>query len=141
MGLPVNVDLPLAIGIPESYVPDTNLRLRLYRRLADLTDEAALEALTAEFADRFGPLPEMITNLFYQMRVKIRAENAGLIMIGMESGQIVLRYPTAPEGGEAKRLPDLGPGIRGGKNAYWCLFGKDEDWQEKLLEVLNRLQE
>ena len=141
MGLPVNVDLPLAIGIPESYVPDTNLRLRLYRRLADLTDEAALEALTAEFADRFGPLPEMINNLFFQMRVKIRAEKVGLIMIGMESGQIVLRYPATPEGGEIKRLPDLGPGIRGGKNAYWCLFGKDADWQEKLLEVLNRLQE
>ncbi len=136
MGLPVNVDLPLAIGIPETYVPDTNLRLRLYRRLADLTDEAALEALAAEFTDRFGPLPEMITNLFYQMRVKLRAEQAGLVSIGMESGQIVLRYPASPEGTESKRLPDLGPGIRGGKNAYWCLFGKDADWQERLLEVL-----
>ncbi|HEX7619652.1 MAG TPA: transcription-repair coupling factor [Anaerolineales bacterium] len=141
MGLPVNVDLPLAIGIPESYVPDTNLRLRLYRRLADLTDEAALEALTAEFTDRFGPLPEMITNLFYQMQVKLRAEKAGLISIGMESGQIVLRYPASPVGTGPKRLPDLGPGIRGGKNAYWCLFGRDVDWQEKLLEILERLQE
>jgi transcription-repair coupling factor (superfamily II helicase) len=141
MGLPVNVDLPFAIGIPEIYVPDTNLRLRLYRRLADVTDEAALEALAAEFTDRFGPLPEMITNLFYQMRVKLRAEKAGLTSIGMESGQIVLRYPPAPEGVEPKRLPDLGPGIRGGKNAYWCLFGKEADWQGKLLEVLDKLQE
>ena len=140
MGLPVNVDLPLAIGIPETYVPDTNLRLRLYRRLADLTDKSALEALAAEFTDRFGPLPEMITNLFYQMQVKLLAEAAGLISIGMESGQIVLRYPAYPEGTESKRLPDLGPGIRGGKNAYWCLFGKDTDWQVRLLEVLERLQ-
>jgi transcription-repair coupling factor (superfamily II helicase) len=141
MGLPVNVDLPFAIGIPETYVPDTNLRLRLYRRLADLTDEAALEALAAEFSDRFGPLPEMITNLFYQMRVKLRAEKAGLISIGMESGQIVLRYPSTPDGTEPKRLPDLGPGVRAGKNAYWCLFGKEAKWQEKLLEILDKLQE
>jgi transcription-repair coupling factor (superfamily II helicase) len=140
MGLPVNVDLPLAIGIPETYVPDTNLRLRLYRRLADLTDKSALEALAAEFTDRFGPLPEMITNLFYQMQVKLLAEAAGLVSIGMESGQIVLRYPAYPEGTESKRMPDLGPGIRGGKNAYWCLFGKDTDWQVRLLEVLERLQ-
>ncbi|MDP2994494.1 MAG: transcription-repair coupling factor [Anaerolineales bacterium] len=140
MGLPVNVDLPLAIGIPETYVPDTNLRLRLYRRLADLTDKSALEALAAEFTDRFGPLPEMITNLFYQMQVKLLAEASGLVSIGMESGQIVLRYPASPEGTESKRLPDLGPGIRGGKNAYWCLFGKDTDWQVRLLEVLERLQ-
>jgi transcription-repair coupling factor (superfamily II helicase) len=139
MGLPVNVDLPFAIGIPETYVPDTNLRLRLYRRLADLTDEAALEALAAEFSDRFGPLPEMINNLFYQMRVKLCAEKAGLISIGMESGQIVLRYPPTPDGTEPKRLPDLGPGVRAGKNAYWCLFGKEANWQEKLLEVLDKL--
>ena len=139
MSSPINVDLPLAAGIPSDYVPDQNLRLRLYRRLADLTDESALEALAAEFSDRFGALPEMITNLFYQMRVKMRAEKAGLVSVSMESGQILLRYPAPPEGVEAKRLPDLGSGIRGGKNAYWCMFGKDVDWQERLLEMLERL--
>jgi len=139
MGLPVNVDLPLAIGIPENYVPDTSLRLRLYRRLADLTDKSALDALAAEFTDRFGPLPEMISNLFYQMQVKLLAEAAGLVSVGMESGQIVLRFPPSPEGKESRHLPDLGPGIRGGKNAYWCQFGEETDWQGRLLEVLARL--
>jgi len=139
MGLPVNVDLPLAIGIPAGYIPDTGLRLRLYRRLADLTDESALEALSAEFTDRFGPLPEMVTNLFYQMQVKLRAEKAGLVSISMESGQIVLHYPIPPEGAEVKRLPNLGPGVRMGKNAYWCMFGKEPDWQERLLDTLAEL--
>ena len=37
--LPVSVDLPLAIGIPVEYIPDQNLRLKLYRRLADLERE------------------------------------------------------------------------------------------------------
>ncbi|MGD0750788.1 MAG: transcription-repair coupling factor [Anaerolineales bacterium] len=148
MGLPVNVDLPLAIGIPETYVPDTNLRLRLYRRLADLTDESALDALAAEFTDRFGILPEMVTNLFYQMKVKLLAERAGLVSVGMESGQVVLRYPGLQEGAESKtgsnlpngHLPDLGPGVRGGKNAYWCMFGKEADWQTKLMGVLEKLE-
>jgi transcription-repair coupling factor (superfamily II helicase) len=140
VGMPVNVDLPLAAGIPEEYVPDQNLRLRLYRRLADLGDETSLDALSAEFADRFGPPPEMVTNLFFQMQVKMRAEKAGLVSIGMESGQIVLRYPPAAEGAEPRRLPDMGPGVRGGKNAYWCMFGKDPDWQGRLLDVLERLK-
>jgi transcription-repair coupling factor (superfamily II helicase) len=81
----------------------------------------------------------MTTNLFYQMQVKLRAEKAGLVSIGMESAQIVLRYPASPEGTTPKRLPDLGPGIRGGKNAYWCLFGKDADWEERLLDTLSAL--
>jgi len=83
----------------------------------------------------------MTNNLFYQMRVKMRAEKAGLVSVGMESGQIVLRYPAPPEGVEPKRLPDMGPGVRGGKNAYWCMFGKEGEWQERLLETLERLEE
>jgi len=80
-----------------------------------------------------------VTNLFYQMRAKMRAEKAGLVSVGMERGQIVLRYPAPPEGVEPKRLPDLEPSVRGGKNAYWCMFGRDADWQERLLEVLHAL--
>ncbi|MBN2386221.1 MAG: transcription-repair coupling factor [Anaerolineales bacterium] len=140
IGLPVNVDLPLASGIPEDYVPDQALRLRLYRRLADLTDEATLDALRVEFVDRFGPLPEMAENLFFQMRVKMRAEKAGLVGVAWESGQIILRYPSDPELRNGKRLPDLDPGVRGGKDAYWCTFGKEEDWPKRLLETLARLR-
>jgi transcription-repair coupling factor (superfamily II helicase) len=140
ISMPVNVDLPLAVGIPANYIADQDLRLRLYRRIADLRDETEIDALSSEFQDRFGELPEMAENLFYQMRVKLRAERAGLSSINWESGQIVLRYPPSGEEKEGRRLTDLGPGIRGGKNAYWCSFGKDEDWQEKLLGVLERLE-
>ena len=55
---PVNVDLPLPVNIPASYVPDRNARLRLYRRLADLRTLVEVETLAEEFKDRFGPLPE-----------------------------------------------------------------------------------
>jgi transcription-repair coupling factor (superfamily II helicase) len=146
ISMPVNVDLPLAVGIPASYIADQDLRLRLYRRIADLRDETEIDALASEFQDRFGELPDMVDNLLYQMRVKLRAERAGLSAISWESGQVVLRYPasgddtrSSPVDKEGRRLPDLGPGIRGGRNAYWCSFGGDEDWQEKLLDVLERL--
>jgi transcription-repair coupling factor (superfamily II helicase) len=141
ISMPVNVDLPLAVGIPADYIPDQDLRLRLYRRIADLRDESEIDALVSEFQDRFGELPEMVSNLFYQMRVKLRAEEAGLSAVSWESGQVVLRYPASTDGKEKEmeRLPDLGIGIRSGKNAYWAAIGKEEDWQEKLLEVLDRL--
>lgn len=136
ISMPVNVDLPLTVGIPSKYIADQDLRLRLYRRIADLRDETEIDALSSEFKDRFGELPEMVENLFYQMRVKLRAEHAGLAAISWESGQIVLRYPLNADDKDGRRLADLGPGIRGGKNAYWCSFGKDEDWQGRLLDVL-----
>jgi transcription-repair coupling factor (superfamily II helicase) len=132
------VDLPLAIGIPSSYIADQDLRLRLYRRIADLRDETEIEALSSEFKDRFGELPAMVENLFYQMRVKLRAEAAGLAAVSWESGQIVLRFPLNADVKDAKRLADLGPGIRGGKNAYWCSFG--EEWENRLLDTLAVLE-
>ena len=137
ISMPVNVDLPLAVGIPMDYIPDQDLRLRLYRRIADLRDETELDALASEFKDRFGELPEMVENLFYQMRVKLLAEQAGFSGINWESGQIVLRYPLSAEEKANQRLADLGPGIRGGKSAYWCSFG--ENWKPKLLETLRAL--
>jgi transcription-repair coupling factor (superfamily II helicase) len=139
MSMPVNVDLPLAVGIPAEYIADQDLRLRLYRRIADLRDETEIDALTSEFKDRFGELPEMVENLFYQMRVKLRAEKAGLSAVGWENGQIVLRYPVSGEDKDGKRLADLGSGIRGGKSAYWCSFG--EKWKSALLETLAILSE
>ena len=139
ISMPVNVDLPLAVGIPADYIADQDLRLRLYRRIADLRDETEIDALASEFQDRFGELPEMVENLFYQMRVKLRAEEAGLSAINWESGQIVLRYPASSEERDGKRLADLGPGIRGGKNAYWGSFG--QNWQSKLLEALQRIKQ
>jgi transcription-repair coupling factor (superfamily II helicase) len=139
ISMPVNVDLPIAVGIPSTYIADQDLRLRLYRRIADLRDATEIEALSSEFKDRFGPLPEMVENLFYQMRVKLRAENARLAAVSWESGQVVLRYPLNAEEKDGRRLADLGPGIRGGKNAYWCSFG--EDWENKLLDVLERLDQ
>ncbi|HRQ24105.1 MAG TPA: hypothetical protein PLF42_11825 [Anaerolineales bacterium] len=151
--MPVNVDLPLAVGIPSEYISDQDLRLRLYRRIADLRDETELDALGSEFRDRFGQLPEMVQNLLYQMRVKLRAEKAGLSSVAWESGQILLRYPAyhplvgPANGSEAsglsaskpKRLPDLGDGVRGGKSAYWVTLSKGEVWTAKLLDVLTRL--
>jgi transcription-repair coupling factor (superfamily II helicase) len=134
LSMPVNVDLPLAVGIPADYIADQDLRLRLYRRIADLRDETEIDALASEFQDRFGALPEMTQNLFYQMRVKLRAEVAGLSAVGWENGQILLRYPASAEDKNGKRLADLGPGVRGGKSAYWCSFG--EKWESKLLDTL-----
>lgn len=137
IAMPVNVDLPLAIGIPADYIPDQDLRLRLYRRLADLRDETEIDALIAEFQDRFGSMPGMLVSLIYQMRVKLRAEKAGLASVGWEGGQVALKFPVPPEGTEVVRMPDLASDVRGGKNAYWVNFTKLENWMPRLLEVLD----
>ncbi|MCE1253652.1 MAG: transcription-repair coupling factor [Anaerolineae bacterium] len=140
MAMPVSVDLPLSIGIPAEYVPNKNMRLQLYRRLADLRREDELKVLMDEFADRFGPLPEQTANLFYQMTVKLYAERAELVSVTVESDQIVLRLAAVPNGLPARILPEVGKGVRVGKNAYW-IPEMGADWKEKLIEVLSAIIE
>jgi transcription-repair coupling factor (superfamily II helicase) len=133
---PVNVELPLPVAIPADYVADKNVRLGLYRRMADMRSPGELEALREEFKDRFGPLPEPVENLLYQLKGKLLAERAGLASIVLEGRQIVLRYP---EGLIPEDLPDLGPNVRVGKMALWLAFTESSDWMDELFEILKKL--
>ena len=57
--------------IPETYVPDLDLRMGLYRRLGELDDRQAIDAFAAELIDRFGTLPEETANLMKIVEVKL----------------------------------------------------------------------
>ncbi len=141
--IPTVVNLPLSIGIPDTYIPDQNLRLKLYRRLADIKDETALASVEMEFEDRFGPLPEQVRNLIYQIKVKLLAALAGLASVGFEGRQLLLRYPPLPDGVESRRLREFGKPITTGKNAYRIYFSDPdvEPWREVLVGFLLRLRE
>lgn len=132
----VSVDLPLNVGIPPTYVENKNMRLRLYRRIADLRSLAEVEALEEEFVDRFGLLPQEVRNLLYQLRVKLLAEKVGLASVSIESDQIALRFrnespPVIPA--------DLGPQVRVGKTALWLPYTNLADWPALLMETLEHL--
>ena len=64
------VNVGVAILIPESYIQDLNLRLATYRRISEIEDDAAGEALAAELIDRFGKLPEEVNSLLKVMKIK-----------------------------------------------------------------------
>jgi transcription-repair coupling factor (superfamily II helicase) len=70
----INLHLPALL--PDDYLPDVHLRLVHYKRIASARDEAALNDLKAEIADRFGPLPEATRNLFRITQLKLRAAPA-----------------------------------------------------------------
>jgi len=142
LAIPTSVNLPLSIGIPAAYINDQSLRLKLYRRLADIKDEATLASLEMEFEDRFGPLPDQVHNLIYQIKIKLLAAQDGLASVGFEGRQIVLRYPPLPDGVASRNLPELGAGIITGKNAYRIRRQNPDTvpWQEILIDVLKKIR-
>jgi transcription-repair coupling factor (superfamily II helicase) len=135
------IDLPLAAYVPPDYVPDPSLRLRLYRRMAILESLLDIDEMAEELADRFGPIPDPVHNLLYQLRVKSLALKAGVSAVVTEAGQIKIRTPESLVIDRYRLQRYLGNTVRVSKTAIWMSrdIGTFE-WQVVLVQVLEKLR-
>jgi transcription-repair coupling factor (superfamily II helicase) len=129
----------LLVSIPPAYIPDKELRLSLYRRLADLHTLKDIENLKEEFNDRFGPLPEPVVNLFFQLQIRVLAEKTDASSVSVENNLMTIRFPPLREGTPPRRYPNLGKGVRSGKNALWIGIKEDTNWKTRLKNILEIL--
>ncbi|WP_297775471.1 transcription-repair coupling factor [uncultured Roseovarius sp.] len=72
------INLGVPVLIPETYVPDLDVRLGLYRRLSGLETKVELEGFAAELIDRFGKLPREVNMLMLVVRIKAMCKRAGI---------------------------------------------------------------
>jgi transcription-repair coupling factor (superfamily II helicase) len=86
------INLGMSVLIPETYVADLNLRLGLYRRLADVHEDAEIEMVAAEMIDRFGALPPEVENLLQTVSVKVLCRKAGIEKIDAGPKGAVLAF-------------------------------------------------
>lgn len=136
--LPATIELPLPSAIPADYIPNRDLRLQLYRRMAQVRTMEGIESLAEELVDRFGSLPPEIKNLFHQLRVRLLASKAGVEAISMENKQILLQLPQERTGLD---IPSLGKDVRLSKRGIWLTQTGDTDWTSRLIDLLNTLSE
>ncbi len=76
------IALGLAAIIPDSYVPEPEIRLDLYTRVLRLREAEAIEALAAEVEDRFGAMPEPVAALFTLGRLRAACRQLGIAKLG-----------------------------------------------------------
>lgn len=62
--------LSLPAGLPSDYVPDSQVRLSLYRRLSRARESEEVRQVAAEMQDRFGPPPAPVENLLNAVEIK-----------------------------------------------------------------------
>ncbi len=135
------IDLPLATYVPTDYVPDAALRLRLYRRMAMLTSMAEIDEMAAELTDRFGPIPDPLDNLLYQLRIKVLATRAQVTAVTTEAGQIRIHIAELEHVDRYRLQRYLGDAARVSRKAIWLKRElSTREWQVALVQILEKLE-
>jgi transcription-repair coupling factor (superfamily II helicase) len=139
-GPEVTIDLPLSAHLPESYVPDLNLRLALYQRMAQMDSLSQADELAQELADRFQAPPPLARNLLYIVRLRVLALQAGVQSMASEDGEIVVRLKEGrqlPADALRDRLPE---GVRLGRTTLRLERARlGPAWPQALLRVMEEL--
>ena len=138
------LNLKVDLRIPESFVPDTNQRISIYKRVSAVSDETAVEELAGEMRDRYGALPEAVETLFEYARLRLFAERLGVLAVEREGELLAFRFDaTSPV--EPKRLVELAESLPGAKMTPAGVLklpraaGSAGDILARVREILRRL--
>ncbi|MDB5196959.1 MAG: transcription-repair coupling factor [Flaviaesturariibacter sp.] len=91
------IDTDLEILIPDSYVENITERLALYSRLDNCETEEELGAMEQEFADRFGPIPSEVMDLFVTVRCRKLAVDLGFEKMSLKSDTLRCYFINRPD--------------------------------------------
>jgi transcription-repair coupling factor (superfamily II helicase) len=86
------INLRVDIRIPEDYLPETNLRMNLYKRISSVEAIDDIEIVRKEMEDRFGPLPSSVRNLLHYGIIRFLAQKIRIKTIDRVDSKIVLKF-------------------------------------------------
>ncbi len=86
------INLKVDIRVPEDYLPQVNLRLNLYKRLASVEDLKEIDRIREEIVDRFGPVPDTIENLLRYGTLKFLAKKLRLRSVDRTEHRVVFKF-------------------------------------------------
>ncbi len=86
------INIPLSVFLPESFIPDTDQRLLAYKRLATLSDEESVDSLASEWRDRFGPFPDSVRNLVLLAKTRLLFKRFGIIRLDGDEESFTLHF-------------------------------------------------
>ncbi len=76
--------------LPSIWIPEPDVRLGIYARMARIEDDAGLDGFEDELADRFGPLPAEAVTLLEKARLRTSARAARIARIDAGPAAIAL---------------------------------------------------
>ena len=89
---PPDVTFDAPAHLPDSYVPDEDAKLELYRRLARATELDEIQRLREELRDRFGPLPDAADRLLTVSELQVLGARLGVQAVIVRGDEARVRF-------------------------------------------------
>jgi transcription-repair coupling factor (superfamily II helicase) len=86
------LNLGIALRIDESYVPEENQRLRLYKKIAGAVSESAVSEVRSEMEDRYGALPDATVYLLEASLIRLECERIGIAQVDRKRAELQIRF-------------------------------------------------
>ena len=86
------INLGIPVLIPEEYVADLSVRMGLYRRLGQLSNQAEIDAFATELVDRFGRMPIEAEFLLQTVALKLLCREAHVEKIDAGEKAVVFTF-------------------------------------------------
>jgi transcription-repair coupling factor (superfamily II helicase) len=106
---PVRLDVDVDAYLPPDYIPFETAKIDVHRRIAAARSPAELRALRDELRDRFGPVPEPVSNLLELQRARIEFGRAGARTAEIRGGRLSvtpLELEASTVGAVRERIPE-----------------------------------
>lgn len=86
------VDVPVNVYIPPAYIADESQRIFFYKKMAAVRKMQDVEEIEAELRDRFGPLPEVVQNALWLLRLRLQAARIGVAEVKADKQWANIRF-------------------------------------------------
>jgi transcription-repair coupling factor (superfamily II helicase) len=87
---PVRLDVNVDAYVPADYIPYEQAKVDVHRRIAASREVADLMLLREELEDRFGELPEPMSNLILLQQARIKLGQAGATAVTFRGGRLAV---------------------------------------------------
>ncbi len=86
------VNMRIPTFIPDDYIPDPGQRLTFYKRIASVASEEELSDIEAELIDRFGKIPQSVSNLLNIIILKLMLKVIGAVELLQRAERLYIRF-------------------------------------------------
>lgn len=92
-----SIETDMELLLPDTYIPSSSEKMRLYREIDSLPDAAAIDHFRSRLLDRFGPIPAQTEELLDAIRLRQIAMLIGFEKIVLKSGKMIAYFIANPK--------------------------------------------